>query len=146
MTAEQAMTVLMAYKFSKTKIAAEKEEVKSAEKPTRSKLEEMIEQEIEQYYKKHPSTSSAIKKLRAELGPFKYPPAPFQAHDLALRRIAYVSGNIYVGEVKADTDIKHGRGVEIKVSLTPQLIKESWFENNKACSSGRIIWSSGSIY
>jgi hypothetical protein len=47
MTAEQAMTVLMAYKFSKTKIAAEKEEVKSAEKPTRAKLEEMIEQEIE---------------------------------------------------------------------------------------------------
>ncbi len=47
MTAEQAMAVLMGYKFSKTKIAAEKEEVKSAEKPTRSKLEEMIEQEIE---------------------------------------------------------------------------------------------------
>ena len=47
MTAEQAMAVLMAYNFSKTKIAADKEEVKSAEKPTRSKLEEMIEQEIE---------------------------------------------------------------------------------------------------
>jgi len=41
------MTVLMAYKFSNTKIVAEKEEVKSAEKPTRSKLEEMIELEIE---------------------------------------------------------------------------------------------------
>lgn len=47
MTAEQAMPVLMAYKLSKTKIAAEKEEVKSAEKPTQPKLEEMIEQEIE---------------------------------------------------------------------------------------------------
>ena len=46
MTAEQAMAVLIAYKFSQTKIA-EKEEVKSAEKPTRAKLEEMIEQEIE---------------------------------------------------------------------------------------------------
>ncbi len=32
-TAEQAMAILMGSKFSKTKIAAEKEEVKSAEKP-----------------------------------------------------------------------------------------------------------------
>ncbi len=117
MTAEQAKTALMPYSISKTSNTADKEKVKSSADLNDSKFEKFVNEEIEKYFKDHPATSSIIKKLRAELGPFKYGPSPFPTRALDLRKIDYVDGKnyfaVYVGEVLPGTDIRHGRGVRI---------------------------------
>lgn len=62
-----------------------------------------------------------------------------------LRIISDDEGNVYVGEVKPDSDVKHGRGVYLQVAKYTQL-HEGWWRDGVPFYRGRSSGGSGHVY
>jgi len=92
---------------------------------------------------KHP----VIEEKKRGLGTFQYGVcAPFEMGQVQFKRISYPGGYTYEGEVKAGTEVWHGRGVYVRASGGEEQMHEGWFKDGNRHGRGRSIWQDGSVY
>lgn len=92
---------------------------------------------------KHP----VIEERKRGLGTFQYGICvPFEMGQVQFKRIAYPGGYVYEGEVKAGTEVWHGRGVFVRVTGGEEQLHEGWFKDGNRHGRGRCIWQDGSVY
>ena len=72
--------------------------------------------------------------------------APFAVGSITFGRIDYEQGNFYLGEVKAGTNQRHGRGVDVILAEENPFILEAWWKDDDSNFRGRLIWASGDVY
>jgi len=78
-------------------------------------------------------------------GDFDYGSETGALQRLELRIVQDGDGNVYVGEVKAATEVRHGRGVYLQVAGFVELY-EGWWRDGVREGRGRCSGGSGMVY